>query len=158
MELRRHLPLALAMLATALAARPAPAQEPSPEVQQELDVLEGRIDSFFRSLTDKSLGPERALRELIGNGPLKERNDDISKLIDQALTLDQRFGLYTGHERVAVRAVGNDLVLLRFLYKGDRFPVVWYFAFYRPAAIGGVRRDWSLISVRFDAKVELLDR
>jgi hypothetical protein len=133
-------------------------QEPSAETQQEIDLLKGRVDGFFRSLTDKTLGPERALRELVGNGPLKDRNDDISKLIDQAQTLDQRFGTYTGHEPASTRVVGNDLVFLRYLYKGDRFPLVWYFTFYRPAPIGGVRRDWTLIAVRFDSRIESLDR
>ena len=134
------------------------AQEPSTEAQQEIEFLKTRIDAFFRSLTDKTLGPERALRELIANGPLKDRTDDINKLIEQAQTLDQRFGVYTGNELASARVVGSDLIFLRYIYKGDRFPVVWYFTFYRAATIAGVKRDWSLISLRFDAKIESLDR
>ncbi|MDX1948494.1 MAG: hypothetical protein SFU86_24120 [Pirellulaceae bacterium] len=133
-------------------------QEPSAEISQEIEFLKSRADGFFRSLSDKTLGPERAIRELIASGPLKDRTDDINKLIDQALTLDQRFGVYTGHELASARAVGSDVVFLRYLYKGDRFPIIWYFTFYRAAPIAGVKRDWSLIALRFDAKVETLDR
>lgn len=136
------------------------AQEPmSAEVAAEVKILEERVDDFFRSLTTKSLGgPERAVRQIVDNGPLKERNDDISKLIEQALTLDQKYGPYTGHQRVQVKAVGGDLIFLRYLYKGEKFPVVWCFTFYRAAAVSGISREWTLIALKFDAKVETLER
>jgi hypothetical protein len=135
------------------------AQEtPTADQQQETDLLASRVETFFRTLTDKALDPETAVREIIGKGPLKDRNDEINKLIEQTLTLDQRYGTYTGHEQVASKLVGEDLAFFRYLYKGDRFPVVWYFTFYRPAAIGSVQREWMLISLRFDAKIEALER
>lgn len=135
------------------------AQEPmSPDTAAEVKTLESRVDDFFRSLTTKSLGgPERAVRQIVDNGPLKERNDDISKLIEQALTLDQKYGPYTGHERVQAKSVGSDLIVLRYLYKGEKFPVVWCFTFYRAAPVGGISRDWTLIALKFDAKVETLE-
>jgi hypothetical protein len=141
-------------------ARFAGAQEPplSEEMQGEVAALQNKVDLFFRQLTDKTVGPERAVREIVASGPLKDRNDEISKLIDQAALLDQRFGTFTGQQPVGVKAVGSDLVFLRYLYKGERFPVVWYFTFYRTTITPGLKRDWSLISLRFDTKVEALER
>ncbi|MEX2175910.1 MAG: hypothetical protein WD872_16230 [Pirellulaceae bacterium] len=130
------------------------------EREQEVELLQARVDNFFRSLTDPELGPERAMRELIaiGNGPLKDRTEEIAKLIEQAAALDLRYGLYTGHEAVSVKPVGSDLIFLRYLYKAERFPIVWCFTFYRAAPIVGVQREWSLISIKFDAKVEVLEK
>jgi hypothetical protein len=143
----------------AATATSAPAQELlSEEMQAQVAALQEKVDGFFTQLSNKTIGPERAVREIIGSGPLKERNEEIAKLIEQTLTLDQRYGAYTGHESVAARAVGTDLVFLRYLYKGERFPIIWYFAFYRTATAGGLKRDWSLISLRFDSKIETLDR
>lgn len=145
----------LAVLLTAAAA----AQEPvSAETQQEIEFVKRIADKFFDDLTNEMLGPDRAFRELIGNGPLKDRNEDISKLIDQAQTLEQRYGAYTGNEMVSSKAVGKDLIFLCYLYKGERFPVVWYFTFYRAEAIGAAKREWSLIALRFDAKIEALEK
>jgi hypothetical protein len=150
---------AAAVIVVIALVEPGAAQEPlSDEMQTEVTALQSKADLFFRQLTDKTIGPERAVREIVGSGPLKDRNDEISKLIEQALLLDQRYGISTGHEPVGIRAAGSDLVFLRYLYKGERFPVVWYFTFYRTAIANGLKRDWSLISVRFDTKLETLER
>jgi len=142
-----------------LLAATAAAQEPvSAETEQEIEFVKSKAAAFFRSLTDKSLGPERAFPELIENGPLKGRTEEIGKLIAQAATLDQRYGPFTGTEVVSSKAVGSDLIFLCYLYKGERFPVVWYFTFYRAAPFGGVSRPWTLIALRFDAKIEALEK
>ena len=147
------------ILCWALAAAAA-AQEPvSAETEQDIEFVKSKAVGFFRSLTDKTLGPDRAFFELIGDGPLKPRTEEIGKLIEQAQTLESRYGAYTGNELVGAKAVGSDLIFLRYLYKGEQFPVVWYFTFYRAAPIaGGVKRKWSLIALRFDAKIEALEK
>ena len=151
-------PFAACVLLT-LWAGLAGAQEPlSEEMQGEVAALQNKVDLFFRQLTDKTVGPERAVREIVASGPLKDRNEEISKLIDQASLLDQRFGAFTGQQPAGVKAVGSDLVFLRYLYKGDRFPVVWYFTFYRTTITPGLKRDWSLIALRFDTKIEALEK
>jgi hypothetical protein len=147
-------------IAAALAPASSRAQEPlTAEMQQEVGVLEEKIDRFFKQLTDKSVGPEFAVREIIANGPLKERTDDTARLIEQALILEKRYGSYTGHEAVSTKVVGKDLVFFRYLYKGEKFPVVWYFTFYRTATASiAIKREWTLIALRFDSKIEGLDR
>ena len=142
---------------------PASAEEPlSDELQAEAAGLKSKVDLFFRQLSDNTKGSERAARDamegIVGSGPLKDRSDDISRLIEQAAMLPQRYGDYTGHEAVGAKAIGNDLLFLRYLYKGERFPVVWHFAFYRTTTPAGLKREWSLISLRFDTKIETLER
>lgn len=148
--------LAAALMALAFATS-AVAQEPDAEIQGEIAVVKGLVDTFFKNLTNKAIGGDGAVRGIIGNSPLKNRTDDINKLIEQAANLDRNYGVYTGHEEAGVRAIGKDLIFLRYLYKGERFPVVWHFTFYRPG--NGTRaREWTLIGLKFDSKVEVLDR
>lgn len=150
--------LTAALLLTWLASGLAAQESVSAETEQEIEFVKPRVTDFFRALTDKTLGPDRAFFQLIDDGPLKGRTEEIAKLIEQAQTLDSRYGPYTGVELVSSKAVGSDLIFLRYLYKGERFPVVWYFTFYRAASIGGVKRQWTLIALRFDAKIEALEK
>ncbi|HEX5105620.1 MAG TPA: hypothetical protein VFV87_17495 [Pirellulaceae bacterium] len=145
-------------LAVALAGDIARAQVNGTESDAEIETLKRRVDQFFGNLTDSAIGPEYAVRDLVGKGPLKDRNDDINKLIEQASGLPQRYGEYTGHEAVGQKAAGKDLVFLRYLYKGEKFPVVWYFTFYRTGPSGSLTRTWQLIGMRFDTKVDGLEK
>jgi hypothetical protein len=156
--LARLLVAIAASVLSAVATQVALAQASGPENDPEIVLLQGRVDQFFASLTNSMIGPENAVRTIVGKGPLKDRNEDINKLIDQASALDQRYGTYAGHEAVGQRAVGKDLIFLRYLYKGEKFPVVWYFTFYRTGTNGALNRDWQLISLRFDSKVEALEK
>lgn len=147
-----------AALATLAWAAAAAAQDPAAEMQGEIDSVKERVDTFFKRLSDKAIGGDGAVRGLIGNSPLKNRTEEINKLIEQAANLDRNYGVYTGHEEASERAVGKDLIFLRYLYKGERFPVVWHFTFYRPGGNSTLGREWTLIGLRFDSKVEVLDR
>ena len=158
-----HCPVLRFLGALLLAATSAAADEPlSDEMQVEAAALKAKIDLFFRQLSDKTVGPDAAAREaiggIVGSGPLKDRSDDLSKLVEQATLLPQRYGDYTGHDPAGAKAVGNDLLFLRYVYKGERFPVIWHFTFYRAATPTGLKREWSLISLRFDTKIETLER
>jgi len=156
-----YIPL-LGVLILGLAAAVAAEEPLSDEMQSEVTALKTKVDLFFRQLSDKTNGPEAAAREaiagIVASGPLKDRSDEIAKLTEQTATLSQRYGDYTGHEAAGARAVGNDLLFLRYLYKGERFPVVWHFTFYRTTTTAGLKREWSLISLRFDTKLEMLER
>jgi hypothetical protein len=149
------------LLVIALFAAPVAAQENvSAETQSEVAIVKQRAEDFFTQLAGPMPDAERAVRAIIANGPLQEpaRSEDVKKLIDQAQSLDQRVGDYKGHEWVSSRHVGSDLIFLRYLYKGDKFPLVWYFTFYRTNGPVGTIQNWKLISLRFDNKVEVLDR
>jgi len=150
---------ALALPALMLGAAIVCAQESQRTVSEDdLKAVKARVETFFQSLTNPTLGPDRAFPELIANGPLQERTEDIKKLIEQAQTLDQRYGDYSGHDFASSKAVGADLVFLKYLYRGERFPVVFCFTFYRAGPIGGFDRQWSLIGLRFDSRIEALEK
>lgn len=135
------------------------AQENVPaEMQPEVALVKEKIETFFGTLTGPMPDAEHAVRAIIGEGPLRDRADDVKKLIEQAQSLDARVGPYKGHDGASSRSIGSDLLFLRYLYKGEKYPVVWYFTFYRYSTPGGLKRDWMLISLRFDTKVESLDR
>lgn len=136
------------------------AQSPPPIdaklAQQEMEWLSSRCDGFFRAFTDTMVGHERAIRDLIAAGPLVDRDTEIVKLVDSSNKITERYGKYTGHEMVSSKMVGTDLVYLRYLYKAERFPVVWHFIFYRTTGAGGVKKEWTLISLKFDGQIEQL--
>ena len=92
----------------------------------------------------------------MGKGPLS-KNESLTELVKKASKLEERYGRYTGNEAASVKTIGNDLVILRYLFKGERFPVVWHFYYYR-AANGAMAKDWNLIEIRFDTNLDGLDK
>ena len=128
------------------------------ELQPDVAAIKEKIDAFFNQLAGPMPDAEHAVRAIIADGPLQSRTEDIKKLIDQAQALDARVGPHKAHEPVSSRNVGSDLLFLRYLYKGERYPVVWHFTFYRTLSSAGLKTDWKLISLRFDTKVETLER
>jgi hypothetical protein len=130
-------------------------QEPAdPDVQ----MLRQRADNFFEGI---SVGgrTQTAYQELLAGGPLLKQTKQVDALVAKTDQLHDRYGPYRGFEPIAARRVGNDLVFLRYLYKCEHFPVVFYFAFYRtprgepPAETSN---NWRAIIVRFDTELELL--
>ena len=49
-------------------------------------------------------------------------------------------------------------MLVRYLLKCEKFPVIWHVVFYRnfARAAGATEDTWVVISVRFDTQVEAL--
>lgn len=160
MRFLRHQAILLGTsLALLLPPPAAPAQEAlDSEARREVAGLQTKVEGFFADLTDKATGPATAVRGLVADGPLKLRTEEVAKLIDQASRLEQRYGAYTGNESVAAKAVGGDLVFLRYLYKAEKFPVVWEFTYYRTETATGLKRDWTLIALKFDTQLEALAR
>ena len=149
------LPLALAVSLAPFAA----AQERTPQQQAEVDKLQAGVEDFFKGFNNPTIGPEQAFTALLGKGPLKNKTEELTGLIDKAGKLEMRYGRYAGHDVASVKTVGNDLVILRYLYKGERFPVVWHFYYYRPSS-GAMpsSKDWNLIEIRFDTNLDGLDK
>ena len=135
--------------------RSAPAQEPA---DPDLEMLQQRADNFLEGI---SVGgrTQAAFQELLTGSPLLQQTKEISALIAKTDQLHARYGPYRGFEAIAARRVGEDLVFLRYLYKCEHFPVVFYFTFYRtprgePA--GETSNNWRVIIARFDTELELL--
>ncbi len=141
-------------------ALPAGAQERTPQQQAEVEKLQGGIEEFFQGFNSPNIGPEQAFTTLVGKGPLKGKNDELAKLVEKAGKLEGNYGRYIGHDAASVKTVGNDLMILRYLYKAERFPVVWHFYYYRPGngAMPVAKGEWNLIEIRFDTNLDGLDR
>jgi len=137
-----------------LAGRVAPGQEPPDPV---VEALGARVGRFLEGV---SLGTtQAAYQELLAGSPLLKQTKAIEALVTKTDELKDRYGPYRAFERIAARHVGNDVVLMRYLYKCENFPVVFYFTFYRTprADIPTEKSDnWRVIIVRFDTELELL--
>jgi len=101
---------------------------------------------------------ETAYGEFLKNSQLGKQTAAVNGLIDKTRGLT-KYGEFRAHERIDVRRIGADLVLLKYLYKCDDFPVVWYFTYYRdfrhePTTDGA--EHWVIVAVRFDSELELL--
>lgn len=116
--------------------------------------LHPRIAAFFRNLADRS-GAQRAFKELLARSPL-DGTENVKAMIDQVDRFEDKYGAFLEIERVHSKFVGKDLVLLTYLYKAEKFPVVWYFTFYRPPRPATDDNAWSVISVRFDSNLRML--
>lgn len=112
-----------------------------------------RCEAFLAGLRGNV---EDAYAALLKDGPLPRDKERLSKVVadtKKLFSMEAHYGKSRAEnavERVKAQRIGNDVVLLRYLYKFDQLPVVWYFAFYR----AGDR--WVAVSVRFDHEYELL--
>ena len=102
---------------------------------------------------------QAAFTDLLSGSPLLKQESALAKLIDQTakLTASEKYGAYRSHERIRLRTIGRDLVLLRYLYKCENYPIVWYFTFYRTSPAAATAPSWRVISVRFDTDLDLLE-
>jgi hypothetical protein len=134
--------------------RVALAQEPS---DAEVDKLEARASQILESV---SLGTTKtAYEQLLAGSPLLKQTEAVEDLVRKTEQLNDRYGQYVEFEPIASRRVGRDLVLLRYLYKCESFPVVFYFTFYRTPRTdmpAEKSNNWWVIIVRFDTELELL--
>lgn len=145
----------LTLLIFLLGAGPSLGQEPLADpVINTLD----RVASQF--LEGVSLGTtQAAYDELLAGSLLLKQTKAIEALVSKTNSLKDLYGEYREFEMIATRRVGKDLVLMKYLYKCEGFPVVWYFTFYRAPPRGessAENNNWRAIIVRFDTELELL--
>jgi hypothetical protein len=129
---------------------------PSSSNESVFAELEAKVETFFLELDST---PKTAFENLLRGGPLADNatSETIDTLRTKLTDAKIQCGRYRGRERIKADAIGADLVLMRFLYKCDRFPIVWYISFYRtPTTTGTQPGQWTVISVRFDMNLEVL--
>jgi len=138
-----------------LTAGMAPGQDPPEAGDPVLVALDAKITSFLEGV---SVGQsQNAYHELLADSQLAKQDQALKDLVTQTIELHDKYGEYRGFEQIAAKRVDKDLVLLKYLYKCEHFPVVWYFTFYRaPAKSPPEDGDWRVIIVRFDTELELL--
>ncbi len=143
------------LLLVPVAGRHSLAQGAPAEIDETIRALEEKVADFLEGVSGGQT--QNAYTELLAGSELLKQTEALAELVKQTGELDGKYGRYKGFERIAARRVGKDLVLMRYLYKCQNFPVVWYFAFYRTDSEGPAENaDWRAVIVRFDTNLELL--
>ncbi|MCL2349093.1 MAG: hypothetical protein FWC50_12640 [Planctomycetaceae bacterium] len=136
-----------------------------PVSDSDVAIAERRVQTFFETLTLKDPSETaHAYSELFQGSPIAYGADDvISETVKKTndLTSNKRWSF----EPLDTRKAGKDLILIRYLYKGETFPVVWQFTFYRSQILNGSRSgdvgtmtssQWDCIGVKFDTNLDVL--
>lgn len=125
--------------------------------------LETRINAFFVEFAaNPTTLTTKALEDLFKGSPLTTDADTFNTMLKNLSAIPKEFGEPRGGEQIDVRYFdkGRNIVQLRYLFKYDNHPAIWYFIFYRNPNIGtgiaGQVNPWMLISVRFDTNVDSL--
>ena len=129
------------LLVLALAdARMSAGQEVPKEKDPVLTLLDGRVSQFLDGV---SVGQtQNAFKELLADSQLAKQADAVKDLVARTNELETKYGKCQAFEQISAKRVGNDLVLMRYLYKCENFPVVWYFAFYHtPSPSGALSKN-----------------
>jgi hypothetical protein len=113
-------------------------------------------DKVLQFLEGISQGNESgAFKDLLVGSQLAEQTGAVKALIDKSKEIVERYGAYRESEAISAKRLGRDVVLLRYLYKCEKFPVVWHIAFYRDFSRTAASDDsWVVISLRFDTQLD----
>jgi len=134
-------------------------QEAAPGKDTVIDALDARVRPFLEAVSQQG-DTQKAYDDLLrGSALLLKKSDEVKALVERTNQLQTKFGRYRNFERIDARAVGKDLVVMKYLYKCEDYPVVWYFTFYRPPARNEAPPEdsaWRVIIVRFDTELERL--
>ena len=125
--------------------------------ETDLGLLHGRIRTFFENLTEPGKGPKKALEEILKSSPLGADEKLSAELAEKMKDISTRYGACVSFEEVGTKSVGSDLIMIRYLYKCENYPIIWYFTFYRPRPKTGetVTRNWTLIGLRYDSNLDI---
>jgi len=150
----------IALAGLAIGSLATTAQQPASNDDTTIVALDARVGRFLEAV---SIGDtERAYTDLLVGSRLAQQKEAVAKLVEKTGQLQALYGKYQSFERIDAERIGQDLVLMTYLYKSADFPVVWRLAFYHGtagAADSLPKADsWQVISVRFDNDLESLGR
>lgn len=142
----------LLLLLPTLRLMPTNAQiSPTADISKELG-LDAKISDFFISLKKGNRDP--ALEELLRQSAYSASYAETTNLRKEIEKAGTQFGEIQTWERYEVKQIGSDIILVRYILKYDRYPVMWTFLFYRkPSGTLGMtdpRPPWELIELYFD--------
>ncbi len=144
-------------LAVATFAWAGPAARGQDADEPVIDVLNLKATQFLNGIAVKQEGAvEKSFDDLLANGPLRGHTE---KIVASMKELD-KFGDFRESHLIAKRRIGDDLVLLQYLAELERYPVIWYFTFYRAYKKGdpppAFDQNWMVVNVRFSTKLDSL--
>lgn len=149
--------LVLGLLGAFGVAGPAAAQDPPLSSDPALAAIVARLSQFFESVSAGQA--QSAFQELLTGSQLLKQPEALKTLVAKTGDLESKCGRYRAFERISVRRVGTDLLQVKYLYKCEQLPVVWYFTFYRNPAPGNLSPEddtWRVVTVRFDTDLDAL--
>jgi len=144
------------LLAVLSSAR-AFAQDPEPATDPQLARLHDKVTPFLKAVSEGEA--QAAFEELLTGSQLAKQTESVKALVEKSQEVQKRYGKFRASEQIAAKRIGKDLMLLRYLYKCDNYPVVWYFTYYRDLSHADMPAEddnWLVISVRFDTQLDLL--
>jgi len=155
--------ICLMLLLSALRLLPTDAQIlSSVDVSGDSD-LDAKIKSFFATLA--SGNSDSAFEELLRQSPLgssgtnpqaAEQRNEMRNQTD-ALKAQSQFGEIIHWEKYETKSIGNDITLIRYILKYERYPVIWTFTFYRKPAVASSfspSNSWVIIGLDFDTNLQ----
>jgi len=126
-----------------------------PSREQGLDT---RIQTFFETL--KRGNSSSAFDAILEQSPLGSSGagSKISELQKQVEELKNDFGDILNWEKHETKRMGEDVIVVQYILKYERYPVIWSFAFYRnPAGTSSMTmttsNPWVLVELRFDTNI-----
>jgi hypothetical protein len=106
-------------------------------------VVLDKIHMFFDNIIANKI--EKAFDELIGEGPLKKKTDEIQKLITETKRANTIYGAIKSYEPINSDIVSESFIRVRYLAYHTDFPMRWVFTFYKSPKLG-----WIVVNIRFD--------
>ena len=153
----------LLVMLVALVTTDSPGQNAALIDDPAVAAVAARASTFFEGVSEDKI--QEAFAALLAGSQLAkgDRQEQLTLLMKKTRDLATNYGPYRNHERIAARRVGADLVVLKYLYKCENYPVVWYIVFYRdqrePRGTEASALDtWRVISLRLDTDLEALAR
>lgn len=135
-------------------------ENPSPAaVNAEFAPLFESVQNFFEQVANPAEGSYNGLENLLKNSPFEEnaKEEMIKTLAEKIDGISGQFGSYVSFEPIGLKRIGRDLVVLRYLYKCQNYPLVWYFVFYRPTASEEetAGKTWQIIHLYYDSQLNI---
>jgi hypothetical protein len=129
-----------------------------------VSALSGQLSNFFTSVSAGEV--KDAYEALLTDSQLakRDRQEQLTALIKKTTDLPTNYGQFHSFERITAKRVGADLVIFKYLYKCENFPIVWHVVYYRdlretrPSDASDGFNNWRVISIRFDTDLESLAR
>ncbi len=144
--------LLLLLLIPFFSTSPVGAQSTAPET-----ALDNKIQLFFDTLSKGNT--EKAVTDLFRNSPMVFGHESMAETTEKIDAVWKEFGEYKGFDWIDTKTVGNDLVIVRYLMKCEKHPIIWTFTFYRtspPGMTSDLTYSWKVIGARFDVDLEVL--
>jgi hypothetical protein len=157
MDARQWGIVVVGLLGLALCSERVGAQAPSRASDTVVEALAQNVEDFLAAVGERKT--PAAFDVLLVDSQLGKQRESLASLIQKTDELESKYGPLRAVERISARRLGQDVVLLKFLFKCETFPVVWRVTYYRTMSLSSSSPDrsrWIVVNVRFDTDLEKL--